>query len=143
MDKDCLSELISPNIIFNVTGSFDIEAISTNPEGYDLSFCLQCDIKPIGLPIITFNTNSFQILATALDCSNSLVKKQFLNPPPIAYLTGGTPISIIKTYEDMLIHTQKVDCVLNLDKCLLMDRDCKSELISPNLFFNLNSNFNI
>ena len=55
MVEDGSAQLISTNLILNGISNYNIEAISTNPEGYSYTLRLQCDIKPIGLqPIISF-----------------------------------------------------------------------------------------
>ena len=55
MVEDGSAQLISTNLILNGISNYNIEAISTNFEGYKLRLRLQCDIKPIDpRPIISF-----------------------------------------------------------------------------------------
>ena len=55
MVEDGSTQLTSSNLILNGIGNYNIEAISTNTEGYSYNLRLQCNIDPIGLqPIISF-----------------------------------------------------------------------------------------
>ena len=66
---------------------FTIGATEMNPLGYLITLCYSCDIKPTGLPIITFTKDMIKIQSLQLDCSNSLsLNGIFKNPPAIKYL---------------------------------------------------------
>ena len=59
---------------------YSIDATELNPAGYSHSICYSCDIKPTGLPMITFTKDSIVIASPGLDCSDALVEKSFPNP---------------------------------------------------------------
>ena len=59
---------------------YSIGATELNSAGYSHSICYSCDIKPTGLPMITFTKDSIVIASPGLDCSDALVEKSFPNP---------------------------------------------------------------
>ena len=63
-----------------------MNATSINPKGYSIEFCIDCEIKPTGLPEINFKIDELKIEANPLDCSKSLkLNKNFKNPDDILY----------------------------------------------------------
>ena len=84
---------------------FSISATELNPLGYSYSLCYSCDIKPTGLPIITFTKDVITISALVLDCSASLVDASFSNPLPFAYNSAGSSIAVIASYTDVFSHS--------------------------------------
>ena len=84
---------------------YSITATELNPVGYSFSICLSCDIKPTGLPLITFIKDSIKIIGQPLDCSNSLTDAIFPNPAPIIFNSAGTSATIIEGYTEIFVHT--------------------------------------
>ena len=84
---------------------YSITATELNPVGYSFSICLSCDIKPTGLPLITFTKDSIAIIGQPLDCSNSLTDALFPNPTPIIFNSSGSSTTIIEGYTEIFVHT--------------------------------------
>ena len=103
----CGTALTPPQIdIVLVGATYSMTATELNSNGYYYTLCYSCDIKPTGLPIITFNYKDLIIVeALALDCSNSLVDKSFPNPATIYYNSAGSAITVINGYSDIFTHT--------------------------------------
>ena len=68
---------------------FSMTATELNSLGYSHSICYSCDIKPTGLPMITFDKD-LVITALALDCSSSLTDLSFASPPSLSYNSAGS-----------------------------------------------------
>ena len=85
---------------------YSISVNETVPQGFKHYICYSCDIKPTGLPIITFTKDLIEISALALDCSGSLVDVVgFTNPAQIPYNSAGATIQVISTYTEIFSHT--------------------------------------
>ena len=96
----------NPNIFIG----FNLYSITVKDDvslGYTLSLCYSCDIKPTGLPIITFPYDLVTITQDPLNCSPSLavVGPAFVNPPNILYTTAGSAVTIVADYTSIWAHT--------------------------------------
>ena len=103
---DCGTPLpAKPDFVLDVY-PYSITQTELNPNGYTYFICYSCDIKPTGLPIITFTKDLIEISALALDCSGSLVDIGFAYPVPIPFNRLGTE-TIVTTngYLDIFVHT--------------------------------------
>ena len=96
---------------------FSITATEKNFLGYSHSICYSCDIKPTGLPMITFDKDLVIISALALDCSSSLTDVLFVSPASIPYNSAGSSINVVNGYWNIFSHSAPTDCVL--DSCRL------------------------
>ena len=114
---DCGTPLpAKPDFVLDVY-PYSITQTELNPIGYTYFICYSCDIKPTGLPIITFIKDLIEISALALDCSGSLVDVVgFTNPAPIPFNRFGTETKVITNgYLDIFVHTLTSDCIIQ--KC--------------------------
>ena len=84
---------------------YSMTATELNSNGYTHPICYTCDVKPTGLPIITFNKDLI-ISAFPLSCENSLVVDTlFQNPAPIAYNSFSSRVFVYNSYADIFTHT--------------------------------------
>ena len=90
------------DIIFGA--SFEITATELNPAGYIYDLCYSCGIQETATSIINTFNKQIIIEALPLDCSTSLVDKGFASPPPIAYISGNSFITVITDYTEIFIH---------------------------------------
>ena len=97
---------VDPNIVLGIV-PYSITAKDDVSLGYTLSLCYSCDIKPTGLPIITFPYDLVTITQDPLNCSPSLavVGPAFVNPPNIPYTTAGSAVTIVADYTSIWAHT--------------------------------------
>ena len=78
------------DVSISASTPYSITASELVPAGYTHTVCYKCDVKPTGLPVISFTKDSLTIQANALDCSTSLVDASFANPQLIAYNSAGS-----------------------------------------------------
>ena len=90
------------DIIFGA--SFEITATELNPAGYIYDLCYSCGIQETASSIMNTFNKQIIIEALPLDCSTSLVDKGFASPPPIAYNSGNSFITVITDYTEIFIH---------------------------------------
>ena len=90
------------DIIFGA--SFEITATELNPAGYIYDLCYSCGIQETASSIMNTFNKQIIIEALPLDCSTSLVEAGFVSPAPIAYNLGGSFITVIMDYTQILIH---------------------------------------
>ena len=126
-DTSCGSPLGSSNLsIVSSTGK--MEAKRTVASGYTETLCYRCIVAPTtpGENPITF-TKQMTIVASALDCSNSIALNGGFSPPSAyPYNSAGSVISISSGYSQIFTHTQQSDCILT--SCNLKAQGCGSSL---------------
>ena len=135
-DTDCSSTAIvgaQTDVAMGASPNYEITASETNPAGYVLNLCYDCEIKPTGKTPIKFS-KPVTVTALALDCSSSLTPAaSFVDPPSIPYNSGGTSSSIViaADYETVYTHVQKNDCPLS--SCSVFDSGCSVALGSTDV----------
>jgi hypothetical protein len=59
----CGTALAQTDLVLEAAAPFSITATTLNPLGYSHQICYTCDIKPTGLPLITFDKDLILISA--------------------------------------------------------------------------------
>ena len=110
---------------YSITASADVYL------GYTIPFCYSCDIKPTGLPIITFKKDNLEVKALAgKACSSALYQRNFNSIAPVKYKSkesSGSFFTFGQDYQFFFIHSYQKEC--KLKSCSLMqNKRCDQEL---------------
>ena len=123
----CGSALTAQSNVVLGSAPFSISAIETNPNGYTVNFCFECEINPAGQSSIFFTKDAITITADQLDCSTSLSPVGwYTNPPAVSYNSAGSQVMLAPSYESFFTHTIKSDCVLST--CYFLEQGCGTPL---------------
>ena len=126
-EPGCATALaLQPDVTLGAS-PFGITASETNPLGYSVTFCFECEVIPTGQAPLYFTRDSFIVSQLAVDCSASLVDNGFLNPPAIPFNAFGSTLAITTGFTDLFTHDIQVShCPVTA--CTLKEPGCATAL---------------
>ena len=97
---------------------FPVIASTTNKEGYEEDFCIQCVIKPkVNLPEIPFVFKNIKVTLRSYGCDDAMKTKEFIDIDKVPYKAEGSYAQISSDYRYFFNHFNQDKC--KIDTCSL------------------------